>query len=378
MQRPHGGKLINREVDEDKKERILEEAKELPRISVKRDTITDLENIAQGVFSPLEGFHCQDDFLNVLKEGRLTSDVPWTIPLVLDADADGIKEGDEIALENNGRIHALMKVEEIYGFDGESYARQVFRTTDEEHPGVRRVYSLKHSLLGGRIDSLQGLENPYTDYTLRPMETRILFREKGWRMITGFQTRNIPHIGHEYVQKTALTFVDGLFINPLIGKKKPGDFKDETILKTYNALVENYYLKERAVLAILRTEMHYAGPREAVFHAIMRKNFGCTHFIVGRDHAGVGDYYGPFEAQDIFEEFPDLGIIPLFFKSFFYCRRCESVANEKTCPHSEEHRVNFSGTRIRECILKGEKPPKEIMREEIAEIVLDGEDHFVE
>jgi len=374
MQKPHGRKLINREADASK----LEEAKELPRVGVSRDTVTDLENIAHGVFSPLEGFLYREDFLNVLREGRLNSDVPWTIPIVLDSDAEGIKAGDEIALENDGKIHAIMNIEEIYGFDRESYAKQVFKTTDGEHPGVRKVYSMEESLLGGKIELLQGLENPYMNYTLKPMETRILFREKGWRTVVGFQTRNIPHVGHEYVQKTALTFVDGIFINPIIGKKKPGDFKDETILKTYNALVEHYYLKERAVLAILRTEMRYAGPREAVFHAIMRKNFGCTHFIVGRDHAGVGSYYGPFEAQDIFDEFPDLGVIPLFFKSFFYCKKCESVANEKTCPHPEEHRVNFSGSKIRECITKGEKPPKEIMRKEIAEIVLNGENHFVE
>ncbi len=374
MQKPHGGKLVNRVGDA----RKLEEARELPRIDVSRDTIIDIENIAHGVFSPLEGFLYHNDFLNVLKEGRLSNDIPWTIPIVLDYDGEGIHAGDNIAIENNGRIYALMEVEEIYEFDKENYAKQVFKTTDKEHPGVRKVFSMKDSLLGGKIELLQELDNPYLDYTLKPMETRILFREMGWRTIVGFQTRNIPHIGHEYVQKTALTFVDGLFINPLIGKKKPGDFKDETILKTYNVLVENYYLRERAVLAILRTEMRYAGPREAVFHAIIRKNFGCTHFIVGRDHAGVSNYYGPFEAQDIFDEFPDIGIIPLFFKSFFYCKRCGSVANEKTCPHSEEDRIIFSGSRIREYLLNGEEPPKEVMRKEIARIVLNGENHFVE
>lgn len=378
MQKPHGGKLINREIDQEKSDRILEEAKELPRVSITRETIMDLENIAQGVFSPLDGFLCQEDFLNVLKEGRLSNDLPWTIPIVLDSDADGIKAGDEIALESDGRIHALMNVEEVYGFDKDSYAKSVFKTNDKEHPGVGRVHSTKNSLMGGKIELLQGLENPYPDYTLRPMETRILFREKGWRTIVGFQTRNIPHVGHEYVQKTALTFVDGIFINPLIGKKKSGDFKDETILETYDALMKHYYLRERAVLAILRTEMRYGGPREAVFHAIMRKNFGCTHFIVGRDHAGVGNYYGPFDAQDVFDEFPDLGIIPLFFRSFFYCKKCGSVANEKTCPHGDEDKIIFSGSRIRDCIVNGEEPPKEIMRKEIAEIVLNGENHFVD
>jgi sulfate adenylyltransferase len=196
--------------------------------------------------------------------------------------------------------------------------------------------------------------------------------------MVGFQTRNIPHLGHEYVQKTALTFVDGLFINPVIGKKKSGDFKDEVILEAYEALIRNYYLKDRAVMAILRTEMRYAGPREAIFHAIVRKNFGCTHFVVGRDHAGVGKFYSPYAAQEIFTEFPDLGIIPLFFTSFFYCDRCGSVVNEKICPHDRSHRTDFSGSGLREKLSKGEPLPKEFVRPEVADVLLKWKDPFVE
>jgi sulfate adenylyltransferase len=233
-------------------------------------------------------------------------------------------------------------------------------------------------LIGGRLSLIRLCRDEFERFRLRPMETRLLFKEKGWQSVVGFQTRNIPHLGHEYVQKTALSFVDGLFINPVIGRKKSGDFKDEVILEAYEALIRNYYLRERAVMAILRTEMRYAGPREAIFHAIVRKNFGCTHFIVGRDHAGVGNYYAPYAAQEIFEDFPDLGIVPLFFKSFFYCERCASVVNEKTCPHDASYHIDFSGTGLREKLSKGEVPPKEFVRPEVADVLLKWKDPFVQ
>ena len=380
--RPHGGRLVNRVVTGRRRELLLEEAKELTKITLSDDWAVDLVNIAKGVFSPLEGFMVQGEFLSVLYDMRLPSDLPWTIPIVLDVSPEeisGVKEGDDITLTTkDGLILGLLHVEEIYGYDKKEFAEKVFKTKDINHPGVARVYSMKELLIGGKIDLLNEPPNPYYRYTLYPAETRVLFREKGWRTIVGFQTRNAPHLGHEYIQKTALAFVDGLFINPLIGKKKKGDFKDEVILAAYDALIKHYYPKNSVVLAILRTWMRYAGPREAIFHAIIRKNFGCTHFIVGRDHAGVGNYYGPYEAQEIFSEFPDLGITPLFFREFFYCKKCGSIVNERVCPHPPEYRIVFSGTKIRQMLMKGEKPPEYMMRPEVADVILKWDNPFVE
>ncbi|MFQ6051852.1 MAG: sulfate adenylyltransferase [Candidatus Hydrothermarchaeota archaeon] len=375
MIKPHGGKLINRVFREKE-----EEARELHRIAIRRDQAKDAENIANGVFSPLEGFLNQEDYKSVLYEKRLANDIPWTIPIVLDVseeDSKKISEGEDLALTYKDKIVAILHLEEKYDYDKKEFAEKIFGTDDKNHPGVNKVYEMKEVLLAGNIDLISETDNPFLKYTLKPIETRILFKEKGWKTIAGFQTRNVPHLGHEYVQKTALTFVDGIFINPVIGKKKKGDFRDDVILETYEALINNYYLKDSAVLSILQFEMRYAGPREAIFHSIVRKNFGCTHFIVGRDHAGVGDYYDPYEAQEIFNEFPDLGIVPIFFKSFFYCKRCSGIANEKTCPHDENQRIKFSGTRIREAISKKKIPPKELMRKEVAEIILRKKNPFV-
>jgi sulfate adenylyltransferase len=218
----------------------------------------------------------------------------------------------------------------------------------------------------------------YADYTLTPKETRILFSEKGWNTVVAFQTRNAPHINHEYLQKSALALVDGLFINPVLGKKKTGDFKDEVILASYKAIMANYYPKSSVVMSVLHYEMQYAGPKEAIMHAIMRKNFGCTHIIIGRDHAGVGSFYGPYAAQEIFKEFPDLGIAPLFFKEFYYCKRCAGIASEKTCPHGEEDKLSFSGTKLRKMFSEGEVPPKEFMRPEVAQAIMKFPRPFVE
>ena len=365
MQEPHGGRLIDRcriVDDVDTKDAIM--------LQVNKDRAEDIENIAHGIFSPLEGFLCYNDLENVMEDMRLESDTPWTIPIILDVDKQslqGAKEGDKVFLKNdeNGLI-AEMEIEDIYG------------TKDNSHPGVSMTYGIRDTLLGGKITLLKEGKKQFESYSLRPKETRILFKEKGWKKIVAFQTRNPPHVGHEYVQKAALTFVDGLFINPLIGRKKKGDFKDEVILKAYEALMKYYYPKERAVLAILCTSMKYAGPREAIHHAIMRKNFGCTHFIVGRDHAGVGNFYEPYAAHDIFDEFPDLGITPLFFRSFFYCKKCGSVVNEKICPHGKEEHVNFSGTKIREMLKEGKIPPSDMMRPEVAEAILSFDNPFIE
>jgi sulfate adenylyltransferase len=382
MPPPHGGTLIDRIVPVERKEETLREATALTQLTVSDDLVRDIENIAIGAFSPLDGFLCEDEYEAVLRGKRLRNDLPWTIPIVLDAslqELNGTKEGDTVAIVDSGKNPiALLDVEEIFGFDRQQLAREVFGTTDPAHPGVAKTLGMKDSLVGGKISLIHLSPDEFEKFRLKPVETRVLFKEKGWRTIVGFQTRNIPHLGHEYVQKTALTFVDGLFINPVIGKKKAGDFKDGVILEAYEALMRSYYLRERAVIAILRTEMRYAGPREAIFHAIVRKNFGCTHFVVGRDHAGVGKYYAPYAAQEIFEEFPDLGITPLFFKSFFYCKRCESVVNEKTCPHDLVYRVEFSGTGLRERLSRGEPPPKEFLRAEVAEVLLKWNNPFVE
>lgn len=376
--KPHGGKLINRVLAGAAREQALAQAPRLPQLPIGDELATDVLNIATGVFSPLEGFMGEDDFNGVLHYKRLSTGVPWTIPIVLDLTADEVKRlGSEVILTYQGQPLALFYPGRPFRYDKRVLAQQVYGTTDRRHPGVARTEDMKEFLVGGAIDLLHEPETPFAQYSLKPIETRVLFEAKGWRTIVGFQTRNVPHLGHEYVQKTAMTFTDGLFINPVIGRKKPGDFRDEVILKTYDALIKHYYLKERAVMAILRTEMRYAGPREAIFHAILRKNFGCTYFIVGRDHAGVGNFYHPYAAQEIFDEFPDLGIVPLFFTAFYHCRRCGSVANEKTCPHGPEDRLDFSGTQFRDLVTKGTMPPKEFVRPEVAKIIVEFPDPFV-
>ncbi|MHA1594168.1 MAG: sulfate adenylyltransferase [Candidatus Baldrarchaeia archaeon] len=381
ISRPHGGRLVNRVLASKRRERILEEVDEFERLNIDQGRAFDAENIAYGVYSPLEGFMLEEEFLSVLDDMRLPNDLPWTIPIVLDIDektAARIEPGDDVMLYYEDIPVAVLHVEEIYVYDKERFARCVFKTTDLAHPGVAKVFSMGKYLIGGRVDLINDPPNPFERYTLRPVETRVLFRERGWKTVVGFQTRNVPHLGHEYLQKSALVFVDGLFINPVIGRKKRGDFRDDVILSAYEVLLRNYYPRESAVLSIVRYEMRYAGPREAIHHAIMRKNFGCTHFIVGRDHAGVGNYYGPYEAQEIFKEFPDLGITPLFFREFFYCRKCGAIVNERVCPHDESFRLRFSGTKIREMIRSGKTPPPEFMRPEVAEAIFQFENPFVE
>ncbi len=382
MIQPHGSKLVERVLYGEEKERVLEKAKVLPSLKLNFELVSDVENIAFGNFSPLEGFMGEGEYRNVLNHMRLSDDLPWPIPIVLDAEkevARKLKIGQEVILRNDSNDPiALLHLEEKYEYNREEMAEKVFQTKDTAHPGVAKVRGMKDVLLGGKIDLIQESPTPFYKYKLKPIETRVLFKEKGWRTVVGFQTRNTPHIGHEYVQKTALTFTDGIFVNPVIGRKKKGDFKDEVILASYDELIKHYYLKERAVVAILQMEMRYAGPREAIFHAIIRKNFGCTHIIIGRDHAGVGNYYSPYAAQDIFEEFPDLGIVPLFFKSFSFCRKCNSVVNEKTCPHKPSEHINFSGTKIRELLTQGKIPPPELMRPEVAKIILGYDNPFVE
>ncbi len=382
MIQPHGGRLIERVLSGPARDAALERAKSMPRLKLDAESVSDVENLATGVYSPLEGFLGEKDFRNVLTHMRLADDLPWTIPIVLDVDrsvADGLKVGTEIALVNDqDEPVAVLSLEEKYGYDRTAMSEKVFGTTDPAHPGVAKVMGMKDVLLAGKVDLITMAPTPFDRWKLTPKETRILFKAKGWRTVVGFQTRNTPHIGHEYVQKAALTFTDGIFINPVIGKKKKGDFKDEVILASYEELIRHYYLKERAVMAILQMEMRYAGPREAIHHAVIRKNFGCTHIIIGRDHAGVGKYYHPFAAQDIFEQFPDLGIVPLFFRSFYFCKKCSSVVNEKICPHPASEQIQFSGTKIRDLLVQGVIPPIELMRPEVAKVIMGFKEPFNE
>jgi len=382
---PHGGRLVERLSPPS----VLSELAGVPRLSISRDAALDMENIGTGVYSPLDGFMCSEEFISVVRSGRLPDGVPWTIPIVLDVDEEqlrkqDVREADTALLEHQGVPVGLLEVEEIYRYDRKEYAQRVFCTMDHCHPGVCKVLSLKDVLVGGKISFIQTVDARFPKYDLTPRETREHIRKMGWQHVVGFQTRNAPHLGHEFVQKSALMVRDtiyngksGLFVNPVIGRKKGGDFTDEAILAGYEALLSAYYPKHRTLLGIWKTEMRYAGPREAVFHAIVRKNFGCTHFIVGRDHAGVGDYYKPYEAQEVFKQYPDLGIVPLFFKAMFYCKRCGGVVSEDICPHDEQAHIKFSGTSIRQQLTRG-IVPHEMLREEVARALLGIENPFVE
>ncbi len=381
MPRPHGGKLVNRLTRAAQIDTRIEEAKELPKVDVSTELRLDLENIAVGLYSPLKGPVTKNDFDSVVAKGRLANDVPWTIPIMLDvSDKDSVKfnEGDTITVSSGGEDFALVKVEEKFGYDKETFCMNIYKTNDIEHPGVQKTAEMNPVLVGGELELFKETPGVFPQYRLKPDETRFLFKEKGWRTVAGFQTRNAPHIGHEYVQKTALSFVDGLFINPLIGKKKAGDFTDIVILESYEAMIKNYFLKNAAILVTLEMEMRYAGPKEAIHHAIVRKNYGCSHFIVGRDHAGVGSYYGPFEAQEIFEDYPDLGIAPIFFRNFFHCNKCGGPQNDKICPHGDEDRVNYKGRVMRQLLSEGKYPEATQMRPEVTEAILKHKQPFVE
>jgi sulfate adenylyltransferase len=350
-------------------------------VRVSAETVTTIQNIAHGVLSPLEGFMTEGDCENVLEDMRLEDDTPWTIPILLHApEGFSAGSGDDVDLvDDSGSRVAVLAFEGAYDINRKEFAKKIFMTDDPSHPGVANLYSQSQRVVSGRLRwVLEPPESVFSPVTLSPKETRFLFREKGWKDIVAFQTRNAPHIGHEYVQKTALGFADGIFINPVLGRKKSGDFTDDAIVSAYKALMKAYYPANSAVLSVLNYEMQYAGPREAILHAIMRKNFGCTHIAIGRDHAGVGKFYGPYEAQEIFKDFPDLGIVPLFFREFFYCTKCQGMANERICPHPESDRLTFSGTKLRSMFQSGQAPPKEFMRPEVADVILKMASPFVE
>ena len=373
---PHGGKLINRFVTSDKK------TDGMLAIEVSSDLRNDIENIADGIFSPLEGFVCEEDFQHIVKSGRLNNGLAWTVPVVLDVDEQTgleLKDSGQVALATAGDKFAVLHVEQVYSFDRVACAKAIYQTDDINHPGVDKIVNkMKNRLVGGKVDVVKRIEqSPFRRHRKTPEQTRSEITNRGWKTVVGFQTRNVPHVAHEMLQKAALNLYDGLFVNPLIGKKKQGDFKDEVILKAYETLIQNYYPNDRAIFATLHTEMRYAGPKEAIHHAIMRKNFGCSHFIVGRDHAGVGSYYRPFAAHDIFKDYPELGIEPIFFPAFYYCKKCLNFANEKNCPHGSEFREELSGTKMRKMVSSGEMPAHHMMRPEVAQVIVSFKDPFV-
>jgi sulfate adenylyltransferase len=377
VSRPHGQKLVNLHA----KGRTSKELGELRSLSLGTEEAVTISNIGDGVFSPLVGPMNRNEFESSVESMRLTNDLPWSIPVSLSVsreEAGKFEAGDTLALSAEGKAFATLKVEEKFSFDKENYSLKVFGTKDPQHPGVAKVYSSGEIKVGGKVELVGTRDDPFASYYLTPKETRVLFGEKKWKTVCAFQTRNAPHVGHEYVQKMALLGADGLFINPVIGKKKPGDFRDEVIVGAYKALLRHYYPKDSAVMSVLHYEMQYAGPREAIMHAIMRKNFGCTKIAIGRDHAGVGSYYGPYAAQEIFREFPDLGIEMVPMREFYYCRKCEGIANERICPHPEADRLTFSGTKLRSMFQAGQPPPKEFMRPEVARVILDSKSPFVE
>ena len=374
---PHGGTLINRIVDGESKNKLEQKARGLEQITINSREISDLEMIATGGLSPLEGFMSKQDYASVVDLMRLKNGLPWTIPITLNAarkDAERLKEGSDVALINEQeRLLGILHLEEKYGFDKEHEAQQVLRTTDEKHPGVQYLKSIGDTYLGGKVSLInRPVHENFSSYRLDPRETRALFKQKGWKRIVAFQTRNPIHRAHEYIQKCALEITDALLVHPLMGDTKQDDIPGQVRMACYEALLGKYYPDTRSMLSIFPAAMRYAGPREAIFHALARKNYGCTHFIVGRDHAGVGNYYGTYDAHYIFDEFSpaEIGITPLFFDHTFYCKTCEGMASSKTCPHDAGHHVFLSGTRVREMLKQGEVPPMEFTRPEVAEILI--------
>jgi sulfate adenylyltransferase len=375
---PHGGKLRPLLITGMEREESIAEAKTLPRVWLNSREISDLIMLATGAFSPLTGFMLRDEYKSVISEMRMKNGLLWPIPITLSCSkeqAANFKEGQKLALidPEQNEIMAVMLLQEKYSYDRNFETLNVFGTNDQEHPGVKNVYQQGEIYLGGTVTVFSEGNYPerFPEFA-RPQETRTIFAEKGWTRIAAFQTRNPMHRSHEYLTKIALEVSDGLFLHPIVGKLKAGDIPAEVRMECYRVLLDNYYPRDRVVLKVYPMEMRYGGPREALLHAIIRQNFGCSHLIVGRDHAGVGSYYGPFDAQNIFDglRVDDLAIQPLKLDVTFWCNYCGCMASPKTCPHPDEYHLSISGTKLREMLVNGKRPPNEFSRKEVLDILL--------
>ncbi len=370
---PHGGQLINRIATAAERQEFLDQANHLPRVQLDERATSDLVMIAIGGFSPLNGFLEQADYEKVVDDMRLVNGTVWSIPITLSVSeevAEPLHEGNWIRLDDpQGNFVGVLELTQKYRYNKAHEAVNVYGTDDIKHPGVKVLYDQGSMNLAGPVWLLQ--RDPHAlfpKYQIDPAQSRAMFKEKGWDTIVGFQTRNPIHRAHEYIQKCALEVVEGLFLHPLVGATKSDDIPADVRMRCYEIMLEKYFPQDRVILAINPSAMRYAGPREAIFHALVRKNYGCTHFIVGRDHAGVGDYYGTYDAQHIFDQFdPDqLGIVPMKFEHAFYCTRTQQMATTKTSPSAKEERIHLSGTKVREMLRRGELPPPEFSRPEVA------------
>lgn len=376
--RPHGGTLVNRIVKGTEREQLIENAKSLHSIILNQWSLSDLELIGIGGFSPLTGFMNQADYESVVEHVHLKNGHVWSVPITLpvsQTEANNLEIGEQVALYGeDGTLYGVLDLEEKYTYDKEKEAQHVYGTTDNAHPGVKKVYEKGEYYLAGPIQLINRPQHDaFVDYHLDPLETRQLFNELNWKTVVGFQTRNPVHRAHEYIQKSALEIVDGLLLNPLVGETKSDDIPAEVRMESYQAILKNYFPENRARLVIYPAAMRYAGPREAFLHALVRQNYGCTHFIVGRDHAGVGDYYGTYEAQEFISQFEnELDIQILKFEHAFYCEACGNMATAKTCPHDASNHLHLSGTKVREKLRNGESLPEKFSRPEVANVLIKG------